>query len=76
MTWPPGSAATPRTPSDLYGFRLAIKTDLGSRVVRAWSIVPAAVNEREVAIDLLEAGQALATCWRTRVSAARRSPPS
>jgi hypothetical protein len=41
-----------------YGFRLAIKTDLGSRVVRAWSIVPAAVNEREVAIDLLEAGQA------------------
>ena len=32
-----------------YGFRLAIKADLGSRVVRAWSIVPAAVNEREVA---------------------------
>ena len=23
-----------------YGFRLAIKTDLGSRIVRAWSIVP------------------------------------
>jgi Transposase DDE domain len=39
-----------------YGFRLAIKTDLGSRVVRAWSIVPAAVNEREVATDLLQAG--------------------
>ncbi len=39
-----------------YGFRLAIKTDLGSRIVRAWSIVPAAVNEREVATDLLEAG--------------------
>ena len=39
-----------------YGFRLAIKTDLGSRIVRAWSIVPAAVNEREVAIDLLCAG--------------------
>ena len=39
-----------------YGFRLAIKTDLGSRIVRAWSIVPAAVNERDVAIDLLEAG--------------------
>ena len=39
-----------------YGFRLAIKADLGSRVVRAWSIVPAAVNEREVAEDLLEAG--------------------
>jgi Transposase DDE domain len=36
-----------------YGFRLAIKTDLGSRIVRAWSIVPAAVSERDVAIDLL-----------------------
>ena len=39
-----------------YGFRLAVKADLGRRVVRAWSIVPAAVSEREVAIDLLEAG--------------------
>jgi Transposase DDE domain len=39
-----------------YGFRLAIKTDLGSRVVRAWGIVPAAVNERDVAEDLLEYG--------------------
>jgi hypothetical protein len=38
------------------GFRLAIKTDLGSRIVRAWSIVPAAVNERDVADDLLETG--------------------
>jgi hypothetical protein len=41
-----------------YGFRLAIKTDLGSRIVRAWSIVPAAVNEREIAADLLETGPA------------------
>jgi hypothetical protein len=41
-----------------YGFRLAAKTDLGSRIVRAWSIVPAAVSERDVAIDLLEAGPA------------------
>ena len=39
-----------------YGFRLAVKTDLGSRIVRTWSIVPAAVNERDVATDLLEAG--------------------
>jgi Transposase DDE domain len=39
-----------------YGFRLAIKTDLGSRVVRAWGIVPAAVNERDVAEDLLHTG--------------------
>ena len=41
-----------------YGFRLAIKTDLGSRIIRAWSIVPAAVNEREVCADLLDAGSA------------------
>jgi hypothetical protein len=41
-----------------YGFRLAVKTDLGSRIVRAWSIVPAAVSERDVAEDLLEAGPA------------------
>ncbi len=41
-----------------YGFRLAVKTDLGSRIVRAWSIVPAAVSERDVAVDLLEAGPA------------------
>jgi hypothetical protein len=39
-----------------YGFRLAIRTGLGSRIVRAWSIVPAAVNERDVADDLLEDG--------------------
>ena len=39
-----------------YGFRLAIKTDLGSRAVRAWGIVPAAVNERDVAEDLLDTG--------------------
>jgi hypothetical protein len=39
-----------------YGFRLAIKADLGSRVVRAWGIVPAAVNERDVAEDLLKTG--------------------
>jgi hypothetical protein len=39
-----------------YGFRLAVTTDLSSRIVRAWGIVPAAVNEREVAEDLLEAG--------------------
>lgn len=38
-----------------YGFRLAVLTDLGSRLVRAWSIVPAAVNERQVAADLLSA---------------------
>lgn len=41
-----------------YGFRLAVKTDLGRRIVRAWSIVPAAVSERDVAGDLLEAGPA------------------
>lgn len=36
-----------------YGVRLALRTDLGSRVVRAWSLVPAAVDERVVADDLL-----------------------
>lgn len=36
-----------------YGFRLAVRTDLGSRLVRAWSIVPAAVDERAVADGLL-----------------------
>jgi len=41
-----------------YGFRLAIRTDLGSRIVRAWSIVPATVNEREIAEDLLCTGPA------------------
>jgi Transposase DDE domain len=37
-----------------YGFRLAVRTDLGSRIVRGWGIVPAAVDEREVADDLLD----------------------
>ena len=37
-----------------YGFRLRLRTDLGSRLVRAWEIVPAAVDERAVADDLLD----------------------
>ena len=36
-----------------YGFRLAVRTDLGRRLVRAWGIVPAAVDERAVADGLL-----------------------
>ncbi len=36
-----------------YGFRLAVRTDLDSRLVRAWAIVPAAVDERAVADGLL-----------------------
>jgi hypothetical protein len=36
-----------------YGFRLAVRTDLGRPIVRAWSIVPAAVSEREVGADLV-----------------------
>src|SRR5262249_2211117 len=55
-TWPPGSAATPHTPNGPCGFGAAIKTDLGSGIVRPWAIVPAAVNERQVAEDLLGAG--------------------
>ncbi len=57
-TWPPGLAATPPMPRWFYGFRLAVKTDLDSRIVRSWAIVPAAVNERQAAEDLLEAGPA------------------
>lgn len=38
-----------------YGFRLGLRTDLGSRLVRAWALVPAAVDERAVADDLLAA---------------------
>ena len=37
-----------------YGFRLALRTDLGSRLVRSWAIVPAAVDERAVADGLLD----------------------
>jgi hypothetical protein len=36
-----------------YGFRLAIRTDLGRRIVRAWSLVPAAIDERQVAAGLV-----------------------
>jgi hypothetical protein len=41
-----------------YGFRLAIRTDLGRRIVRAWSIVPAAVDERQIGTDLVTGGAA------------------
>lgn len=37
-----------------YGFRLAVRTDLDSRLVRGWGLVPAAVDERAVATDLLD----------------------
>jgi hypothetical protein len=36
-----------------YGFRLAARADLGRRIVRAWSIVPAAVDERQIGTDLV-----------------------
>lgn len=35
------------------GFRLAVRTDLGRRLVRSWGLVPAAVDERAVADDHL-----------------------
>ncbi|MHB1430837.1 MAG: transposase family protein [Streptosporangiaceae bacterium] len=76
----PGNNLTARFGRDaahaewFYGFRLAIKTDLGSRIVRAWSIVPAAVNERDVGADCWKPGRRRVTCWRTRDSTARRSP--
>src|SRR5712691_1749666 len=36
-----------------HGFRLAVRTGLGRRLVRAWSIVPAAVDERQIGTDLV-----------------------
>ncbi len=36
-----------------YRFRLAIRTDLGRRLIRAWSIVPAAIDERQIGTDLV-----------------------
>jgi len=42
-----------------YGFRLALRTDLGSRLIRAWSIVPAAVNERDLVPGLVHDAQYL-----------------
>jgi hypothetical protein len=36
-----------------YGFRLAIRADLGKRIVRAWSIVPAAADERQIGTGLV-----------------------
>ena len=37
-----------------YGFRVGVRTDLGGRLVRAWGLVPAAVDERAVADGLLD----------------------
>src|ERR1700753_168455 len=41
-----------------YGFRLAARTHLDSRISRAGPIVPPAVSERDVAAALLQAGPA------------------
>lgn len=37
-----------------YGFRLAARIDLGSRLLRAWTIVPGTINKRDVAPGLIE----------------------
>jgi Transposase DDE domain len=42
-----------------YGFRLAPRTDLGSRPVRCWAIVPAAVDERALVPGLIEGALSL-----------------
>jgi hypothetical protein len=60
----------------LYGFRLAIKTDRGSRLVRARSIVPAAFNERDVVNDLLEGGLPPCGLLLARDSPAKPSAPA
>ena len=54
----PGNSLAARSGRDgahagwFYGFRLAIRTDLGKRIVRAWPIVPAAIGERQIGTDL------------------------
>ena len=58
-----------------YGFRLAVRADLGSRLVRGWGIVPAAVNEREVADDLLDGVRPPAGLLPAAGSPAAPSPP-
>jgi hypothetical protein len=57
-----------------YGFRLAIRADLGSRVVRGWGIVPAAVDERQVAGDLLDGRPPRPGCCQAAGSPAGTSP--
>lgn len=42
-----------------YGFRLAVRTDLGSRLIRSWAIVPAAINERALVPDLIAGAEHL-----------------
>lgn len=42
-----------------FGFRLAARTDLSSRLVRAWALVPAAVNERDLVPGLIEGANGL-----------------
>jgi hypothetical protein len=61
-----------------YGFRLGVRTDLGSRLVRAWALVPAAVDERAVGDALLDgaappAGLLLDQGFRSRPWAAARA---
>jgi hypothetical protein len=58
-----------------YGFRLAVKADLGSRIVRAWGIVPAAAASATWPKTCSTWGRRRVTCWQTRASAAPRSPP-
>jgi len=43
-----------------YGFRLAARTDLGSRLIRSWAIVPATLNERDVVPGLIDSAEYLA----------------
>ncbi len=63
----PAGAQRPQGPGNLvagfgwdaaHGEGLALRTDLGRRLVRGWGIVPAAVDERQVADELLEGARA------------------
>ncbi len=46
-----------------YGFRLALRTELSSRLIRAWGIVPAAIDKRVVGDGLLEGAKVRGCCW-------------
>jgi len=57
-----------------YGFRLAVRTDLSSRLVRSWAIVPAAVNERDLVPGLIEGAEHLTGLLNDKGSTAAHSP--
>jgi hypothetical protein len=58
-----------------YGFRLAAKADLGSRIIRAWASCPPPSTNVTWVPACQKPGRHHATCWWTRASPAKHSPP-